>query len=740
MGKSKHGCGCGLASKIPLRGQMLILLVVCTVLFLVVAPVLIYVLRSDMSVSFEIDTASANIKRAMAAMQKVLDHEENVLNAYAIWTLMAYATEDLINGDMESFYEFLDEEMFDFGHWSDWTCGSLLAFYANGTETEPPRLVWSEYHMTDPDALEMDLENVSPTPSVFNSSDFIEKNIKGFKIVTDFLATEDAMFIVSCQPISFKGADWIYGSVCRATDIRFSLESISSGAGACISLYNMADKDMPPEYREEFDKLDPGERTENNNFKGDSFVGVANKDWKPPKYPVRMCGPAEKLKADVTPRSLTFFHLKNYPGAGTNVPGRENGFGFVLDNNREIEPMVDYVFVTTLVILVTFGLTVFIAYGLFAEFGVIRKLNLIAEAAYEALVEGEEEEYDDYFGKNSSTRGRSSSKTSSNRGKNSSYHGDKIPRKERGKNELIGMATVAAQALQKNRAELEKKQNLLRIEKLQNSLVADQLRLLALYCTRNENDLSHLLKGRRGKRKTRVKTNPSENVTTFFSKSSIIDMGAITLDRVLGDPFAIEIFKNFTVVDPETRVVRHPARKALLFLLSTLYYRSMCDAASNDARIECLKGIIEDFFGINASIGVGAVLKKREGRRQGDSLGISDAARTTLLANAAKCISSRRGSKTLFDETSTAVRDHLNKEIFPIFMKTYAFTLVRIMLEQKNVLHDKAEEVETQFDEEKSDSEARQDLEQIAAEMREMDNNTDGTRLSRSAFKFFVEV
>ena len=67
---------CGLGSRIPLRGQLAILLIVCGVFFLVLAPAGMELTRMEIGISFEVDVARANLNRGMAAMDKALLHEE----------------------------------------------------------------------------------------------------------------------------------------------------------------------------------------------------------------------------------------------------------------------------------------------------------------------------------------------------------------------------------------------------------------------------------------------------------------------------------------------------------------------------------------------------------------------------------------------------------------------------------------------------------------------------------------
>ena len=84
----KHGkrCGCGLASNVPLRIQLLILLIVCAIIFIVVAPITIDAFKDSLSVEFEHDTALANIKRAVSAMQQLFSHEEVCLYFFFLFS------------------------------------------------------------------------------------------------------------------------------------------------------------------------------------------------------------------------------------------------------------------------------------------------------------------------------------------------------------------------------------------------------------------------------------------------------------------------------------------------------------------------------------------------------------------------------------------------------------------------------------------------------------------------------
>jgi len=496
-----------------------------------------------------------------------------------------------------------------------------------------------------------------------------------------------------------------HGTICRATDVSYSLASISSGAGACISIYNMEDEAMPEEFRKELNQLKVGHRTDDNKFDGESTImSMTNEQWKEmkPKLTTRVCGPAEQAKEETDRRSMAFIHMGNIFDIKLVDDDKKNGFGVILDNGRELEPLILNTFNITLTLLTVFGLVVFLVYGLFSEFAVIRKLDMIAEAAYGALVEGEEEEYEDYY-----TGSRNA-------------HPEK--RRDRGKNELITMATLAAQTVEKNGRELEKKQDLLCLEKMQSSLIADQIRLLELYSGRHGEELMPVFLNK--KKKARVKTDKER---VFYSPAGELSADVFTFDRVINDPFAIELFKHFAVTNPETHEISYPAEKPLLFLLSTLFYRSMADVACTNARVDCIRGIIEEFFGVQASLGV--VTKNSE---QKNELGMSDAARTTLLANAKKCIASRRPTKSLFDESSASVREHLENDVFPLFQKSSAFCIARSLMLQKAKLHENAATIETKY----SDDSVSNAVDQKKL-LKELNNASSGEYLSHSALLFF---
>jgi len=717
MGSSKrgHGCGCGLGSKIPLRGQLIILLAVGVLLFIVVVPFIIDRIRASLVKSFEADIAYTNINRFMGSLDKALQHEDNVLKSYTVWNDTADAMDALHDGDVETFEQYLDDAIFDFGHWSDWSCGNLLVFYSQPEDdNEMPKILWSEFHETDHDTLEMDINNTSPVPAVFNSSDFIKNNVNQLS-TSGFIATESCVLLFSCQLVFDSDLISSHGTMCRATDIVLSLDGISSSAGACVSIYNMADNDdIPDEFREKFEALKVGERTNDNKFDGDYTLQVMkNGQWNSSMLSLRVCGPAEQANANITLRSLSYLHMANAGKLIIKGDEKNNGLGIILDNARELEPILVTNFGTINVNLMVFGVILFLAFGLITECCVIRKLDTIAKAAYEALVEGEEE-YDDYY-----------------TGSKNSHKSEKQHR-DRGKNELITMATLAAETVEKNRIEYERKQNLLVVEKMQSSLAADQLRILELFCDRHGDDVITTLFKSKKKKKARAANSrrSSTSSTSSMFSASTLDLGTnenITLDRILNDPFSLEIFKNFSVQDPNTHKFSFPARRNLLFLLSTLFYRSMADVACTDARVECVKGIIGEFFGVEASIG-----SKRMTAIKNDDLGISDAARKTLLANAANCIASRRPTKSLFDDSSSVVRENLERTVFPLFRKSPEFSLVTLVLSHKALIQKKSDEVKQTTQDEANNNVEKEKI------LREYLNVSGGSNLSLGSLKHFA--
>jgi len=715
MGSSKRGChcGCGLGSRIPLRGQVYTMLIVSGFFLIVLVPGIIDYIQVDLSGSFEAKIAFTNINRCMASMYKALVHEDNVLTSYSVWNETADAMDALMENNMTRFYEYLEGQMFDFGAWSDWTCGNLLAWYSlPGEDGSLPKLMWAEYHVTDHETLEMDTLNKAPVPGIFNDTDFIKSNINGNQ-TSGYLATKEVVLLFSCQVIYDGDMIAPHGTMCRATDIVLSLDGISSGAGACISIYNLASDDVPDDFRAEFESISVGERTDDNKYNGGyTLKALKGKKWEEAELPFRRCGPAEQTKANISKRSLSFLHMANAHRVLIGDDEKKNGLGIILDNARELEPLVAENFNLLDINISAFGLIVFFAFGLITECCVIRKLDTIAEAAYGALVEGEEDEYDDYY---------SGSKN---------VHKEKRP-KERGKNELITMATLAAQNVEKNGKELGRKKNLLIVEKMHSSLLADQFRLLGLYCDRqHEDDAVPNVKGKKKKSKSAsAKVDDSQ----FYSSSADLATQDITFDRVLNDPFSLEMFKNFCIEDPKTKLPKYPARQSLLFLLSSLFYRSMSDVAI-DARVECIKGIVEEFFGVQVSLRSTKGLKNIS--KGDDDLGISDSARRTLFANAGKCIASRRPTKSLFDESSSAVHDHLEHDIFPQFVKSPEFSLVRISLAQKSVIQKTTDAVEAAAKDSTRTELSLADPEK-ESQLRGIDNSSGGAVLSHGALKYF---
>jgi len=721
MENSKHKCGCGSASKIPLRAQLLILLVVCALIFLFVVPATIDTLRDNIINEFEVDTAAANIKRAVASMHSLFKNEEEVLYSYSLWEDTCKAADILASGDIEYFEDWLSRQMYDFGRWSDWTCGNMLAFYGEPSESgQLPEVLWSEYHRTDPETLEMDIENAEPIPNVFKSKEFIS-NMAKYDSSTGLLAVDDLMLIVTCQRI-VDGSEESHGFVCRAVDIRSSLATISAGAGACISVYSLLNPDVPESDREHFSKIKEfkvWEPVETNKFNGEYSVELVKEggEWEPPSKSLHVCGPAEVGMSTITPRTLSFFRVSNMYDIKSGNDAKMSGFGLIIDNPRDLEPVTITLLRTAKIILLVFGVTVFLVYGLFTEFSVIRKVNNIAEAAYSALID-EEEDYDGYYYQKA---------------------GEKEKGKRHGKNEILFMATVAAKALEGNEKDLKKKRTMLFVEKMQSSLVADELRLLALYCDRSEEDLEALVKvDDDRKRKIIQRPMMRRDSSVFFSLAKEDPQLSITLDRVLNDPFAIEMFKNFTIFNPQTDAIVYPARRCLLFMLSVLFYRSLGGVASKETCLECLKGIVEEFFGYK-----GDTVSVSKANNIGEDIGVPETIRRNLLASVAKCVSSKRPNKAIFDDSYNAVRDHLNNVIYPLFAASPAFSIVKVVLSQKSVIYEQQQAVEARMKadkNEKNDQDFSLGVEQEKRVVREMNNTSDGTRLSYGALRFFTGV
>ena len=636
---------------------------------------------------------------------------------------MADATDCLLSGTDEGrdkFMDFIHSEYYDFDKWSEWTCGSFLAVYNKTSEDDLyPELLWSEYHKIDPDTLEMDLDNESPIPSVFkgdtkDSKEFIREITSG-ESQFGFIALDGVMLSLACQPIIHsKNESEIHGYLCRATEIHSYLESISAGAGSCISLFNMvSDEDTP----KEFDDLNAGKRTKENKFDGGvEVISVETKEWKAPSWPTRMCGPAELLHANSTTRTLLYFRLSD--GFAVSSDGKKSGFGFIFDNSRDLEPILDENFLVNSIGLEVSAVVMFLVYGLFTEFAVIRKLNMIAKATYEALVESNDDDYEDYY-----------TKPSNHDKKNSS---------ERGSNEVLYMATLAAQTLEKNASELKKKKNSLVLEKMQSSLIADQLRLITLYCGRADPDLVSLMEAKAGKggKKNRLKYSPPKQLrkskSIFFQDVKRVRSEAITLERIMNDPFAMELLKNYCVKDSLTRKIRYPARRCLLFLLSALFYRSLSEGSTIENRIDCLKSIMEEFFAPDPN---GGAIKSTI--VADDDLGISDSLRASLYARGCKCISQKKPKKTLFDEACNAVRDHLNRVIFPSFSRTPAFTVIEEMFTERNKLYDRVEMSEQRFARSSNGQTVQaSEEEDFQKDLYMMKNTTDGTQMSRNAFRY----
>jgi len=294
---------------------------------------------------------------------------------------------------------------------------------------------------------------------------------------------------------------------------------------------------------------------------------VKTKEWEAPEEPERICGPAERLLVDSSSRSLLYLVMDD----DFAVDNGKNCFGLLLDNAREMKTTLDNSTVGVLMFMFLFAVLVFVVYGLFTQFAVLRKIDIIAETAYNTLVGNE---YDSYY--------------------NKSARPSKEKHRDSSQNEFIHMATLAAQTVEKNMAEYDKKKECLLLEKIHSSVVADQLRLLALYCGRTEDDFEAILLTKRKKDKHKKRR---LNDRSFFS----VDVGqvlseTITLEHIVNDPFAVEMLKNFSVKDPLTNRTKYPARRSVLFLLSAMFYRSMSHGVCTQARLDCIKDIIDELF------------------------------------------------------------------------------------------------------------------------------------------------
>jgi len=723
---------CGMGSSMSLRGQMILILVICSFICLIISPIIMAVCNSHIASEFEEKKAVANLKRAMVSLSNILKHDEDLLFAYSVWDSMADATDYLLSGDNDTFMDFIRDEYYDFGKWSESTCGSFLAIYNKTTFDEDvfAPLLWSEYHKYNvvSGKLEMDLDNVSPTPSIMlgeteESKRFIREVLSGQSQI-GFIALGDEMLVFGCQPIIHSDDPNIsHGYLCRANDLRIYLESISVGAGACVSMFNMENsKNIPKRIRESFGTLNPGKRADDNKFVGDvsfSFVDIGGSDdWKEPEWPSRMCGPAELLESEVTTRTVLYFRLQNdFDVSSEEYKG--SGFGFIFDGVRDLEPALDKNYIHNFLLLEIFSIVLFAVYGLFTEYAVLRKLDIIAAAAYESLVmsKKEEEEEVDYY-------------VSSRNNKK---------KEEKGSNEIVRMATLAAETLAKNAIDLKKKKGLISCEKMRSSLAADRLRLLTLYCGRSEEDVVSAAKKRlygdasdAEKRSLRRRKPLRRSRSLFFQdEEEETFSSAVTLDRVMNDPFALEMFKNYCVKDPISRKIRHPARRCLLFLLCATYFKSLADSAPTQLRIDCIRVIIDEFFTSYSKSGTSGHATLAE-----DDIGVPDSIRSALYGRGAKCISMKKPSKSLFDDACTAVRNHLDRVVYPAFKKTPVFILIESMFSEEDRLEQKVKSL-------MQSSRSMQPIDRADGtfnsdsskkDLEDMENSTDGTKLSHRTF------
>jgi len=705
------------ASVIPLRGQLLILLGICAVIFLIVAPVVIYNFRNMLGISFEEDFLASSINKYFATSERIFYHENIMMVADAVWDAMADSADELIlHNRTEYFRDFIVTNLFQHGIWSDWACGSMLAVYDRQTESDTPVLKWGEFHAINLDTLEMYRE-INETPSMFRgeteeSKAFLRKAVTHNSSL-GVIAIDEGLFSVTCHAITHVAdKDCHHGYFCRITDIRRYMVELSSGSGSCLTLYNLVVSDFNSS-RTKYAAIPKGKAESGSKYKGAYVIeSVETKKWAPPAFPIRFCGPAEMPKANSAKRSLVAFHLESDFGVDNGRDTNFSGYAVVLDTPEELKPMVTDLFAYMPILVVCLGLVLFIVYALFTEFKILREVNAIAKVAYKSFIENNEEYY-----------------------KNKAHS----------KNEIIQMATLAAANIKQNMKEIESRTNELGAEKMQSSVVADQLRLLSLHCARSSSfDVmfgGELVLDEKDKAKLRRKGGVIVGDGQVIKES-------ISFDRVLNDPFSIEMFKSFTVEDPQTGVVTFPARKSLLFILSVLYYRSLFDSQSSvKSRLECIQGILDEFLTASDPVNTSDMSGYRE-----DPLGLSDALSTKLILDASMCMSTRRPKKELFDDAASNVREYLRKNVYPKFMKSPAFLIVRIVFAEKSKMRENVDfELDIpKYEPSSSDMAKRYGMHDDASsltgasvasksdrtKMRDIVNISEGTLLSHRAFSY----
>jgi len=409
-----------------------------------------------------------------------------------------------------------------------------------------------------------------------------------------------------------------------------------------------------------------------------------------------MCGPAELLDANSSTRTLFYFRLPNEFTVSSDK-SKNSGFGLIFDNARELEPILTKNFIVDIVALEVFGLILFIFYGLFTEFAVLRQLDIISEITYEALVQSKNY-YQEYYSKSSGSKDQAGNE----------------------KNEIVRMATLAAEAFENNVSDLKRKRNEIVIQKVESSFSADELRLISLYCGRPEEEFEVIRGRRRGRKKLKGKQLRAHGFV-FLIDVGQASTGIITLDTVLNDPFALEIFKNYCVRDPMTHKLQYPARRSVLFLLSVLFYRSLAETGDTETRIQYMKTICEDFFG-----GIEGLSQKSNCL---DDIGLSPAIRANLFALAEESISTKRLKKTIFEEACHAVHEYLENIVFPKFTRSIAFSLVKATLGRKEALFQCLEPTKNRMG--ASSTSKNQELLLLK-------NETNGTVLSRKTFGYIT--
>jgi len=719
---------CCFASSIPLRCQLFILIVVCAVVFLGAAPVIITLFKDRIGLAFENNVILGNLQRSISAIDTVIQHEENMMVADAVWDAMADQSQDMIDsGSTEEFYKFIKKNLFNYEVWSDWACGNMLAVYDRVSPDADPVHIFSEFHLTNPDTLVMDLHNATKTPDIFlgeteESKQFL-RNVtsKERESTMGLIAIEEGVFCVTCHSIMHVDpSDTPHGWLCRAMDLRRYLDDIASSSGACFSLYNLASNSTDDMVRKEFGSLSLGRRTSENKYEGNySIYAVVKGEWEYVPWPIRHCGPAELLNANSSRRTSLSYRLPSDFGFDEGKTGDHFGFAVTIDCDREFEPRVDETFLVADLFLVIFGLILFIVYGLFTEFRVIHNLEIISKAAYKSFVK-HETGYQEYYKK----KGKKDDDESSN------------------KNVIFQMATIAAMTITKNMKQLEMARNDLHNERILSSLIVDELRLLSLHCSRTVPFLEHHKKKDKRKRRSGV-----------GADAGLILKENVTYERVINDPFCIEMFKNFSVEDPKTGKICYPARRALLFLLSVLYYRSMSETTTIRSRVNCVKGILDEFFTSPTSNSGSPLPCDDEGE-----LGIPESMVIALNEDCKHAMANRKLGRNLFDESAAIVREYLKKDIFPQFVKSDAFTIVRIVLAQASKIHRRKDDMDDDDDDAddsrlaasatakrfgKSSGSVSNRTANSAKSgnvLQDIVNDTEGTKLSHQSFKIVTST